>query len=137
MASSDEELQHAISIRQSVFVEEQDVPIEEELDEFDSTATHFVLYTQNKPIGTGRCRLIYNTMKVERICVLKSLRRSGAGKQIMLAIEHYAQNEGVSILKLDAQTHAEGFYQKLGYRTTSEEFLDAGIPHVSMTKNLK
>jgi predicted GNAT family N-acyltransferase len=74
--------------------------------------------------------------KVERICVLQEARKTGAGKAIMNAIEKYAREKDIHKLKLNAQTHAIPFYAGLGYEIVSEEFMDAGIPHKTMVKEL-
>lgn len=131
-----QELEDAFSIRKTVFIHEQQVPEEEEIDQYDDTATHFVQYDGTKPIGAGRFRTIDRIGKVERICVLKEHRKTGAGKQIMNKIEEYAKKEGIEQLKLNAQTHAIPFYSGLGYEIISEEFLDAGIPHRTMQKKI-
>lgn len=137
LVEKEQELQDAYSVRKIVFVEEQLVPIEEEIDEFEKDAAHFVLYDQNQAVGAGRFRILDNVGKVERICVLPSHRTvKGSGRQIMNAIETYAKEQNVSTLKLNAQTQAEGFYAKLGYETVSGIFMDAGIPHVTMTKTI-
>ncbi|WP_442599228.1 GNAT family N-acetyltransferase [Neobacillus sp. D3-1R] len=137
VVNSDEELQDAFNIRKTVFVEEQKVPLEEEIDQFEDASTHFVLYNdQEKPIGAGRFRILDELGKVERICVLKEARGTGAGKVIMLGIEEYAKNLHIPTLKLNAQTYAIPFYEKLGYLVISEEFMDAGIPHKTMKKTL-
>lgn len=136
IVTNEQELQDAFTIRKAVFVNEQNVPEEEEIDQFDEDAVHFVLYNGETPIGAGRFRLVDGNGKVERICVLKDKRQSGSGKTIMDKIEEYAKNQGISILKLNAQTHAIPFYSKLGYEVISEEFLDAGIPHRTMKKKL-
>lgn len=128
------ELEDAFSIRRIVFIEEQQVPVDEEIDQHEDEATHFVLYHQDTPVGAGRFRLVDGYGKVERICVLKDARKTGAGTEIMNGIEEYAQNNGISTLKLNAQTHAIPFYIRLGYEVVSEEFLDAGIPHRTMIK---
>ncbi|MET3698315.1 predicted GNAT family N-acyltransferase [Bacillus oleivorans] len=129
-----EELQDAFTIRKKVFVEEQGVPIEEEIDQFDDTATHFVLYHNHSPAGAGRFRILDGIGKVERICVDSSLRGLGGGKAIMSKIEDYAKEQGITALKLNAQTHAIPFYESLGYNVDSDEFMDAGIPHKTMKK---
>lgn len=130
-----QQLEDAFSIRKTVFVEEQKVDIEEEIDQFEDHSTHFVLYDDlEKPVAAGRFRFVDGYGKVERICVLQSARKYGAGKLIMNAIEDYARKEEIKKLKLNAQTQAMGFYEKLGYKIVSEEFLDAGIPHRTMTK---
>lgn len=130
------ELEDAFSVRKIVFVEEQNVPIEEEIDQFEDESTHFVLYHDGTAIGAGRFRVTDGYGKVERICVLKEARKLGAGKVIMEEIESFARIEGFQRLKLNAQTHAIPFYAGLGYEVVSEEFMDAGIPHKTMMKTL-
>lgn len=127
----------ALFVRRTVFIEEQHVPEEEEIDEFEQDATHFVLYDGEKPVGAGRFRTIDDGVgKIERICILPQYRGRGAGKQLMETIEMFAKEQGIEKVKLNAQTHAEPFYQKLGYDTVSGVFMDAGIPHVTMVKSL-
>lgn len=134
---TDKELEDAYFVRKTVFVKEQHVPVEEEIDEFEQNSTHFVLYDDNKkPIGAGHYRSFDEYGKVERICILSTNRKGGAGKAVMNKIEEYALNNGTPALKLNAQTHAIPFYSKLGYEVISEEFLDAGIPHKTMIKKL-
>ncbi len=130
------ELEDAFTIRKIVFVNEQNVPIDEEIDQFEEKATHFVMYQEDVPIGAGRFRLVDGYGKVERICVVKEARKTGAGKTIMKAIESHAINQGLKKLKLNAQTHAIPFYAGLGFEVVSEEFLDAGIPHKTMLKEV-
>ncbi|WP_409254293.1 GNAT family N-acetyltransferase [Bacillus sp. SCS-153A] len=137
MAKTDQELQDAMQVRKEVFVGEQNVPMEEEIDEFENASDHFVLYDEGEPVGAGRFRMKEGLGKVERICVLSRTRGKGAGKQIMTYIEEHARNKEIPALILNAQTHAIPFYESLGYSVTSEEFLDAGIPHKSMKKILK
>lgn len=136
IVSNEKELADAYSVRKTVFIGEQNVPEEEELDQYEEEATHFVLYEDSEPAGAGRFRVLDGLGKVERICVLKSQRGTGAGNAIMRKIEEYAKSKGISALKLNAQVHAIPFYGKLGYTVISEEFLDAGIPHKTMKKQL-
>lgn len=136
-ATTQEELEAVYQIRTEVFVEEQNVPPEEELDAFDKTATHFIAYDDDMPIAAGRLRFTEDGYgKLERICVLKSQRGKSIGKQLMLKMEEEIMKQHLNKAKLNAQTHAENFYQKLGYEVISDEFLDAGIPHVTMVKHL-
>ncbi|WP_458414268.1 GNAT family N-acetyltransferase [Schinkia sp. CFF1] len=128
------ELVDAFSVRKKVFVEEQKVPMDLEIDEFENSAVHFVLYDGKEPVGAGRVRELGDTLKVERICVLDTYRSKGCGKLIMEKAEEIAKEKDSKKLKLNAQTHAEGFYKKLGYETISGIFMDAGIPHVTMVK---
>ncbi|MGD7045311.1 GNAT family N-acetyltransferase [Jeotgalibacillus proteolyticus] len=135
--STEKEKEDAMSVRKQVFVTEQQVPVEEEIDQYDPSSDHFVLYDQSSPIGAGRFRMIEEAGKIERICVLASHRGTGAGALIMQGIEAFAEKKGIGKLKLNAQSHALLFYEKLGYHITSDEFLDAGIPHKSMEKTIK
>lgn len=136
IVANDQELKDAYSVRKIVFVDEQQVPIEEEIDALESVATHFVLYETKEPVGAGRFRIVDGYGKVERICVLKDKRKSGAGKEIMVKIEDYAKEKGLKKLKLNAQIQAIPFYSRLGYEVVSEEFMDAGIPHKTMVKEI-
>lgn len=136
VVSNEQELQDAYSVRKQVFITEQNVPAEIEIDEHETEAAHFVLYQNGNTIGAGRFRVIDNIGKVERICVLKEYRSNGCGQVIMNKIEEYAFQNGITTLKLNAQTHAIPFYSRLGYTIVSEEFLDAGIPHKTMKKNI-
>ncbi|MCX8003080.1 MAG: GNAT family N-acetyltransferase [Anoxybacillus mongoliensis] len=132
----DEALWHdALLVRRAVFINEQGVSEEEEIDAFENESVHFVIYDNDKPIAAGRFRTIEGIGKIERICVLPAYRGRGIGKRIMEAIEQYAKQH-VSKVKLNAQTHAEPFYKQLGYETISDVFLDAGIPHVTMMKTI-
>ncbi|GMB08966.1 putative GNAT family N-acyltransferase [Thermolongibacillus altinsuensis] len=126
----------ALFVRRKVFVEEQNVPVEEEIDQFENESVHFVVYDQDEPIAAGRFRTIEGIGKIERICVLREHRQRGIGKLIMEKIEQFAREQGIQKAKLNAQTHAQPFYEKLGYETVSDVFLDAGIPHVTMVKQL-
>ncbi|OCA84230.1 GNAT family N-acetyltransferase [Bacillus sp. FJAT-27225] len=136
LVSSEKEKQDAFSVRKTVFIEEQHVPEEEEIDQYEDACAHFVLYDGANPVGAGRFRVIDDYGKVQRICVLKDARGTGAGSAIMNKIEEYAKTQGVKKLKLDAQVHAIPFYSRLGYEVVSEEFLDAGIPHKTMVKKI-
>ncbi len=133
---NDRELQDAFKVRKEVFVSEQKVPEELELDEFDQTAAHFVLYAEDQPAGAGRFRMKDGKGKVERVCIKKSLRGQHAGILLMTEIEQHAKSTGIRALILNAQMHALGFYEKLGYHVISDEFMDAGIPHFTMQKDL-
>ncbi|MDN3015045.1 GNAT family N-acetyltransferase [Paenibacillus sp. BSR1-1] len=136
VVQNQKELEDAYSVRKIVFVEEQNVPLEEEIDQYENEATHFVMYQNDSPIGAGRFRIVDGFGKVERICVMKDARKTGAGKAIMNKIEDHASENGLHKLKLNAQTHAIPFYAGLGYEVVSEEFLDAGIPHKTMVKEI-
>ncbi|MFJ7933913.1 GNAT family N-acetyltransferase [Sporosarcina sp. NPDC096371] len=135
----EENLKVAFHIRKEVFVKEQNVPLEDEFDEFDTLnelAEHILVYYNEQPVGTGRVRWVDGFGKLERICILEPYRKFGLGKVILRALEEIAEEKGLSRVKLHGQTQAEGFYKKLGYQTSSSIFMEDGIPHVLMTKEL-
>ncbi|MDQ6596581.1 GNAT family N-acetyltransferase [Bacillus salipaludis] len=136
IVENEKELEDAFSVRRTVFIDEQNVPEAEEIDQHEEEATHFVLYHEGSPIGAGRFRLVDGFGKVERICIMKQARGTGAGKTIMNGIEDYARKMGIQKLKLNSQTYAIPFYGGLGYEVVSEEFMDAGIPHKTMVKKI-
>jgi predicted GNAT family N-acyltransferase len=132
--TTDNELQEAFRIRKEVFVEEQKVPEQLELDEHESEADHILVLQNGKPIGTGRVRLLGTTAKLERICVLREYRQHGVGRLIVQALESIAAGKGATNAKLSGQLYAERFYTSLGYEKASDVFLDAGIEHILMVK---
>ncbi|PAF30763.1 MULTISPECIES: GNAT family N-acetyltransferase [Paenibacillus] len=139
--TTDEQLQQALGIRHDVFVIEQQVPAEIEIDQFDVISPdvhHVLLSTNGQAVATGR--LIYyskDTAKMQRIAVLQSHRSFGYGRVLLLAMEERARELGLTYSVLDAQCQAQKFYEKLGYEVISEEpFYDADILHVRMRKSL-
>lgn len=138
---TEEQLQMGLDIRTKVFVEEQKVPVEEEIDEYDEISPnvqHILILDEGIPVATGR--LIYykaDTAKMQRIAVLQDYRTKGYGRVLLLAMEELARELGLVASILDAQCQAENFYKKLGYEVISTEpFYDAGILHVRMQKTL-
>ncbi|WP_028782091.1 GNAT family N-acetyltransferase [Thalassobacillus devorans] len=133
---NDQQLKDAFGVRRTVFIEEQQVPEDLELDEHDDSAVHFIGYENNEPIAAARLRFVEENGKLERICVKKEFRGRSFGRQMIEAMEKRIEKEGLKQAKLNAQTHAEEFYRSLGYETISSQFMDAGIPHVTMIKTL-
>lgn len=134
------ELDTAFDIRKQIFVEEQGVSEEEEFDQFDSLiseAEHILVYYKDEPVATGRYRIVEDIAKLERICVLASHRKYGLGKVVVESLEVLSREAGISKTKLHGQTQAKGFYEKLGYQQSSEEFMEDGIPHILMVKHLR
>lgn len=135
IATTDQEREDAFFVRRKVFVEEQGVPFNLELDELDKTAEHFIVYKEDKPMGAGRFREVSSGVgKVERVCILPNYRRKKVGKQIMNELEDYAKSKEFEKILLNAQSYAVPFYEKMGYVITSPEFMDADIPHRAMEK---
>lgn len=121
------------AIRRKVFIDEQKVPEEEELDGLDADAVHWLAWGEHTtPMGTAR--LAGN--KIGRMAVLEPYRRKGVGSSILRAIIRFALDQKYSTLVLDAQRHAVGFYEDNGFAVTGSEFLDAGIPHLPMAMDL-
>lgn len=132
-----EQLEQAFLVRKEVFVHEQNIPLEIEIDEYEEDCDHFLLIDDNEEaIGAGRLRYVDGKGKVERICILKNRRKKGYGRLLMEAIEDVARKKGITHLILHSQRHAEPFYESIGYNTVSDEYLEAGIPHVTMEKSL-
>lgn len=127
----------ATAVRTAVFIDEQGVDEDVELDGKDPEAVQFLARDGEYPVGTARLRFPEPTVgKVERVAVRKSYRESGVGSALMRAVEDAARDDGATALTLHAQTAVEGFYEQLGYETVSDEFEEAGIPHVEMRKPL-
>ncbi|RWS44787.1 GNAT family N-acetyltransferase [Bacillus mycoides] len=133
------DLETAFHIRKEVFVKEQGVPLADEFDTFDQIdeeCKHILVFHNELPVGTGRIRFVDGIGKLERICILKDYRKYGLGKVIIQALEEIASNQKATKVKLHGQTQAERFYEKLGYQTSSDVFMEDGIPHILMMKEL-
>ncbi|NTU28307.1 GNAT family N-acetyltransferase [Bacillus tequilensis] len=135
--TTENDLRAALDIRRTVFIEEQNICESDEFDEFDTLqeqCQHILVYHEKQPVGTGRVRILDHTGKLERICILKPYRKYGLGKVIIGELENIMKEKGITAYKLHGQTQAAGFYQKLGYQISSQEFMEDGIPHVLMIK---
>ncbi|MEU8948433.1 GNAT family N-acetyltransferase [Streptomyces sp. NPDC048489] len=136
------------AVRKEVFVGEQGVSEDIEYDAYDAGATLHVLAVRDDgtPLGTGR--LLHGADaaaktggdpgvgSLGRLAVIKEARGLGVGVALVGAIEDAARARGLTSVDLHAQTHALGFYERLGYVAYGEEFLDAGIDHRAMRKTL-
>ena len=131
-----EEFERCFGIRTTVFVEEQEVPLELEMDEYDAIATHFLLRDGETPLATARLVDKHGLAKIGRVAVLKEARGRGLGLLLMQAVIDEAKRRGFTESVLDAQTYAIPFYARLGYVAEGEEFDDAGIPHFLMRRKL-
>lgn len=125
------------SIRIEVFVREQGVPEENEFDEYDLQVPHLVIFNDGEPVATGRF-IPYgeNTVKIGRIAVKKDKRGLHLGEKIVTELLRKAKEEGAKIVKVGAQTHAVGFYEKCGFtKDGTDEYLEENIPHYNMYLN--
>lgn len=121
-------------IRLEVFVAEQGVPAELELDELDSEAIHVLAYVDGVPAGCGRLLLRGEEAKIGRVAVRKNMRKNGIGSGICKLLICIAGDNGAGRVYLDAQLTAAGFYAKLGFEVKGETFMEAGIEHIKMVK---
>ena len=121
------------AIRRRVFIEEQNVPEELELDDLDATAVHLLATQDGRPVGTARLLIEGESAKIGRVAILPELRGTGAGAALMRAALDELRARGVTRAKLGAQTHAIGFYERLGFTVYGPEYDDAGIPHRDMS----
>lgn len=134
---TDEEIQRCLDIRFKVFVEGQNVPIEEEIDGKDDQSEHYLLFSDTTPAAVARVRHLENYAKIERVAVLEDYQGRGLGREIMkFILSDLRQDSNLKKAKLSSQTHAIPFYEKLGFLVCSDEYLDAGIPHKDMEFSL-
>lgn len=125
------------ALRRVVFIEEQGVSEADEVDDLDGQAIHLLATRDARPVGSARLLVYGETGKVGRVCVLADQRGTGLGAALMQAvIAEFRGIAGVKRVKLGAQTHALGFYERLGFVAFGDEFDDAGIPHRDMVLEL-
>ena len=124
------------AVRYEVFVDEQRVPPSEEMDDRDSECIHVLALEAGDPIGTGRIDLAADG-KVGRVAVLAAWRRHGVGRAIMESLHEVARQASLESVWCHAQVVAVPFYEELGYRITSEPFIEADIEHVRMEMALR
>ena len=131
------ELEAAIDIRFRVFVAEQHVPPEEELDEEDAGATHVIALQHGSTVGTGRLLVRDSAIAViGRMAVDQSWRRRGVGGLILDFLEEEARAQGLRRSVLHAQEYVKSFYAAHGYLEHGEPFDEVNIPHIEMRKEL-
>ncbi|WP_395573595.1 GNAT family N-acetyltransferase [Streptomyces sp. BK79] len=135
------------AVRKDVFVAEQQVPEDIEYDAYDAAAVHVLAVREDGvPLGTGR--LLHGEAaaaktggdpavgSLGRLAVTATARGLGVGAALVRAVEEAARARGLTAVDLHAQTHALGFYERLGYEAYGPEFPDAGIPHRAMRRAL-
>ncbi len=139
---SKEELNLGFSLRIEVFVKEQKVPMELEFDEKDNSenTVHIGFFDNNKLIGVARLiDLDKDVIHIGRVVIDKEYRGKGIGRELIIGCENIAQQilKRKIIIELSAQIQSENFYKSLGYnRVNNKIYLDAGIEHVDMRKEI-
>jgi predicted GNAT family N-acyltransferase len=134
-----EDLPAVFALRHEVFVLGQDVPEELERDEYDDVVDHGVALVDGVLLATGRLLPPAEpggAATVGRMAVAESARGQGLGARVLTLLEQTARERGWPAVELHAQTHATGFYDRAGYTPYGEVYLEAGIEHLSMRKDL-
>ena len=121
-------------IRFRVFVEEQSVPAELEMDDYDAESLHALAYADGRAIGTGR---LLPDGHIGRMAVLKEWRGQGAGRAMLRRLIDAARRRGHREVALSAQVHALEFYRAEGFEPEGAAYEEAGIPHQSMRRKLR
>ncbi len=133
----DQDLGHAIDIRRRVFIDEQGVTEDEEMDGLDGQSRHYVAWLGGEAVATARVRTLDGgTAKIERMAVLAHHRRRGIGAKLMARIIDDARAWGMASATLSAQCRVEDFYRDLGFTPEGEVFMDARIRHIRMVRTL-
>ncbi len=131
-----DDLIDAHTIRAKVFIKEQKIAVELEMDNKDNLAHHIVLYHNNKAIATGRL-LIEDEFTIGRVAVLKEERGNGYGDLVVRLLIRKAFDLGATKVVVHSQVSAAKFYEKIGFIQVGEEYIEEGtdILHINMVKN--
>jgi predicted GNAT family N-acyltransferase len=127
-----EDLDACLALRRTVFVDEQKVPEELEVDGLDDEAVHLLATVDGRPVGTARLFAKGDTGKIGRVCVLREARGAGVGVALIRAAVEELRGLGLRRAKLGSQVQAIPFYEKLGFAAEGPVYDDAGIPHRDM-----
>lgn len=129
-------LAQVFALRCEVFVAEQGVPQELELDELDAEATHLAALRGDEVVGTLRLLQHDGAAKIGRVAVRAALRHAGIGRRLMERAAAIAAERGFAEIVLHAQVSVADFYRRLGYVAEGDVFDEAGIPHIAMRKRI-
>lgn len=127
----------SVDIRKKVFVDEQNVPAEIEIDNDEDKCTYFVLYSNHQAAATARFQTTSdNGIHIQRVAVLKQFRHQHLGTDLLNYIFDYAKEQNFDYIILGAQDHAQAFYTQLGFKVIGEQYEEAGILHHDMKLSL-
>lgn len=140
LVTSMEQLRDALAVRFRVFVDEQQIPTNEEIDRYDATPTeskarHFLARVDGLTVGTARLLLDAPSggpVHLGRVAVLHEWRRHGVGNALMTRLHDEAKARGYRSIEISAQVTALPFYERLGYIAEGPVYLEAGIDHRAM-----
>jgi len=127
-----DDLEKVIDIRKKVFIKEQKVPLDIEIDGLDQEAEHFIAYLDDEPIGCARIRASNRIAKLERIAIIKKYRGKGFGKKLTKFLINYCRKKNFNEIFLHSQSNTTDFYEKIGFKCRGEAFFEAGIEHMEM-----
>lgn len=135
---SEDEIALCIRLRREVFIDEQGVSEELEIDGEDGVSAHILARLDGRPVAAGRVQYAGDTAKIQRVCVAKDCRGEGLGAELIrFVLTEVSANPEISKVRLGAQIQALAFYRKLGFSPVGAEYLDAGIPHQTMEIRLR
>ncbi len=132
LVETDQELNEVHSIRNTVFIKEQNVPPEIEWNDYEDSAIHYICKLDDKTVGTGRIVFFGLEAKIERVAVLKQYRNSGIGTYIMEFLINECKKRNATTIFAHVQMQAYGFYKKLGFQEFGDIFFEADIEHLKM-----
>jgi len=135
---TEEELKQAFAIREKVYIEEQQINREDEFDEFEDEAEHFLAVESGVPCGTCRYRFTDEGIKLERFAVLPEYRRRGIGDLLMETMLEYINivHQEDKKVYLNAQVAVIPFYTNFDFVPEGDRFLECDIEHQKMVLNL-
>jgi predicted GNAT family N-acyltransferase len=136
LASDSSEIDEALELRRRVFVGQQGVTLEADRDGLDPEASHIVAIDGGRVIGT--CRLVFDDglARLGRMAVEDEARGRGVGAALLAVAEAQARAAGATRIRLHAQLAARSLYERGGFEARGEEFMEEGIPHLTMEKLL-
>lgn len=135
LVETEAELEAAIAVRFRVFVDEQQIPAEIEIDADDARCLHALARDGGQAVGTGRLLLYDDGLaRIGRMAVDREWRRNGVGGRILQRLEEAARAQGATEFVLHAQEYVKAFYAAHGYTEHGLPFTEAGLPHIEMRK---
>jgi len=134
LALTSEDILKCLVVRGIVFIEEQEVDWEGEIDEFENTSTHILGEVDGQPVAAGRLRFIDGWAKLERVAVRPKWRGQGLARDIIAFLMAEADRQGAKKFKLHAQVYLKDLYEQFGFHQEGDVFDECGIPHILMLR---
>jgi len=133
-AQTDEDILKCLVVRGIVFIEEQGVDWEGEIDDYEGESLHVLGEIDGQPVAAGRLRYVDGWSKLERIAVRPRWRGQGLAREIVAFLIAEAAKEGSTRLKLHAQVYLKDLYEQFGFRQEGDVFDECGIDHILMLR---